>query len=598
MLVVHLDAALSVVAVGGGLAGLVVDPSRSIEGSSWLERAVPEDARARVGAELAALAADGVERAFAHDLVAPDGRAHQLEWRARRPSCSTGSAAAIVLAGVIARAESVRAPSPELPALQEELRREREIRAAVASSDRLALIVHDRDSVVRSVEGRAFVERGIDTSTIVGASMLTMYASVPGFPEAFAKALAGERTALSSRTERTAFEATYVPLFDARGAIEGVASVVVDVTPNAEAERELKRARDLLRSVIDSTPDWVFAKDREHRFLVVNEAFARSQDLSPEAMIGHLDSEFWPLELCEGDAATGRRGFHDDDRDAFEGRLIRNDHDRATMADGSLRVFDTYKGPLRDARGEVYGVLAYSRDVTEARAAAQALRDALAERETLLREIHHRVKNNLQMVASLVHFHAKGAPSAEAKASFADLSQRLLAMSLVHEKLYRSSDLSRVDLGEYVSALVHGLADSLATPHRVRVELASGGVRAPIEAALPAGMIVCELVTNALKHAYPEAEAGPVTVVVEADGGAVAITVRDEGVGLPPGFEATAPRSFGWTLVRALVDQLRGALSIGEGAGARVAFTFPLVERRRDRASSDALDAPSSREAP
>ncbi|MFN0253869.1 MAG: PAS domain S-box protein [Kofleriaceae bacterium] len=134
--------------------------------------------------------------------------------------------------------------------------------------------------------------------------------------------------------------------------------------------------RDLLRVVVDSSPDWIFVKDLEHRFLLVNEAFARAQKLAPEQMIGRRDTEFWSHELCEGDSAKSLRGFHHDDRDAFEGKPIRNPNDPATDADGTLRIFDTFKAPLRDPQGRVYGVLGFSRDVTELRRAESELRDS------------------------------------------------------------------------------------------------------------------------------------------------------------------------------------------------------------------------------
>ena len=148
---------------------------------------------------------------------------------------------------------------------------------------------------------------------------------------------------------------------------------------------DLKRAQQLLQDVIDSSPDWIFVKDLDHRFLLVNRSFAASQGLRPAEMHGHVDSEFWPLELCEGNPAKGIRGFHADDRDAFQGKLVRNDYDPATLQDGRLRIFDTYKGPLWGPDGGVYGVLCYARDMTkqqEAEAELQRVNDALEQRVT------------------------------------------------------------------------------------------------------------------------------------------------------------------------------------------------------------------------
>jgi PAS domain S-box-containing protein len=150
---------------------------------------------------------------------------------------------------------------------------------------------------------------------------------------------------------------------------------------------ELQQTQQLLQQVIDSTPDWIFVKDFEHRFLLVNQSFAQAQGILPTDMHGHVDSEFWRPELCEGDPAKGIRGFHADDRAAFQGQMVRNERDLATVQDGSLRIFDTYKGPLRRPDGQIYGVLCYSRDMTEQRvveerlqAAYQALEQRVADR--------------------------------------------------------------------------------------------------------------------------------------------------------------------------------------------------------------------------
>jgi PAS domain S-box-containing protein len=146
---------------------------------------------------------------------------------------------------------------------------------------------------------------------------------------------------------------------------------------------ELLQAQHLLQDVIDSSPDWIFAKDLDHRFLLVNQSFAASQGLQPSDMHGHVDSEFWPRELCEGNPEKGIRGFHADDRAAFQGELLRNEYDPATLQDGRLRIFDTYKGPLRRADGHIYGVLCYARDRTEQQEAEvelQRVNEALEKR--------------------------------------------------------------------------------------------------------------------------------------------------------------------------------------------------------------------------
>lgn len=146
-----------------------------------------------------------------------------------------------------------------------------------------------------------------------------------------------------------------------------------DVTERRRAEAADRRSRDLLRTVIDSTPDWVFVKDLDHRYLLVNRSYATGSGLHPPDMVGRPDTDFWPRELCFGDPARNVRGYREDDKRVFAGDVVRNPENSATLADGTVRLFDTIKLPIRSPDGTIYGVLGYSRDVTERREAEAAL---------------------------------------------------------------------------------------------------------------------------------------------------------------------------------------------------------------------------------
>ncbi|MGR8980730.1 MAG: EAL domain-containing protein [Gammaproteobacteria bacterium] len=138
-----------------------------------------------------------------------------------------------------------------------------------------------------------------------------------------------------------------------------------DISRRKQAEQETKKLRAWLHQIIDATPDWIFVKDPEHRFLLVNQAFANSQGVQPSQMTGRSDTDFWPAHLCHGDQNHGIRGFHAEDDEVITGKVVHHPADQATLADGRLRWFDTLMSPLRDADGDVVGVLAYARDITD-----------------------------------------------------------------------------------------------------------------------------------------------------------------------------------------------------------------------------------------
>lgn len=154
--------------------------------------------------------------------------------------------------------------------------------------------------------------------------------------------------------------------FDAMGIAVEALGTVEDISDHKHAEEEISQARNLLRTIIDATPDWIFAKDKQHRFLLVNEALANSQGLTQEAMLGKPDTDFWPEYLCYGNPAQSIRGFRADDEKAIAGMRVHNPADFASLADGQLHCFDTIKLPLRDsASGEIIGIVGYARDITE-----------------------------------------------------------------------------------------------------------------------------------------------------------------------------------------------------------------------------------------
>ena len=129
------------------------------------------------------------------------------------------------------------------------------------------------------------------------------------------------------------------------------------------SEEDHFRTRQILRAAIDVTPDVYFVKDWEHRLLLVSRSLSEAMGKDCELMEGHLDSEFWPLDECEGDPQTGRRGYHDEDREALQGVSTRTT-ERVVLGDGVEHIFHTDRVPLRDAKGNVFGILGYARDVT------------------------------------------------------------------------------------------------------------------------------------------------------------------------------------------------------------------------------------------
>ncbi len=204
----------------------------------------------------------------------------------------------------------------------------------------------------------------------------------------------------------------------------------------------------------------------------------------------------------------------------------------------------------------------------EQRRVEDDLRISLREKETLLREVHHRVKNNLQVISSLLHFQSKKLADAESRAVFAQARDRLRSLTLVHEKLYQSGTLSAIDFVDYLRSLLDHLAISLDARGRgIALEVEAGDLVLHIEQALPFGMIVSELVSNAFKYAFPAGRRGRVRVEARYDRERVVVSVSDDGVGLPAGFDPASSSGFGTRLVHNLAEQLDATVHYDSVAG-------------------------------
>jgi two-component sensor histidine kinase/CheY-like chemotaxis protein len=217
------------------------------------------------------------------------------------------------------------------------------------------------------------------------------------------------------------------------------------------------------------------------------------------------------------------------------------------------------------------------REVAERRAVEKALRTSLAEKEVLLKEVHHRVKNNLQIVSSLLSLQSLKFDDALAGA-FMDSQARVRAMALVHEKLYRSGDLSRIDFPDYLRQLSTFLLQAYRPKDKaVASDIQCRDLCLPVDFAIPCGLIVNELFTNSLKHAFTGRTSGIIRLRASQDGSQAHLVVEDDGVGFPPDFVMEEAESLGLQLVTNLTHQLSGTLTVDSGpSGSRFTLRFPV----------------------
>jgi two-component sensor histidine kinase len=204
------------------------------------------------------------------------------------------------------------------------------------------------------------------------------------------------------------------------------------------------------------------------------------------------------------------------------------------------------------------------------------LSEALAAKDLLLREVHHRVKNNLQTISSLLHMQAALLPDLAARQALRDAQLRVHSMALIHEQMYGDKDMHEVDFGEYAKRLTRDLFESFgAAGGRARLRFALDPVSLAMDQMIPCGLILNELVTNSLKYAFPGERGGEILVSLRSgDGGTVTLTVVDNGVGLPPDIGGKRSQSLGMRIVDILTRQLGGSMVQQSNGGVSSTVTF------------------------
>ncbi|MES2355277.1 MAG: PAS domain S-box protein [Pseudomonadota bacterium] len=263
---------------------------------------------------------------------------------------------------------------------------------------------------------------------------------------------------------------------------------------------------------------------------------------------------------------------------AIKGNGIFNAEFPIVWPDGQVRTIRSQAVLSRDRTGQPLTMTGVNWDVTDEKRQKEAIQAALMEKEILLKELYHRVKNNLQVISSLLNLQARTLPDGLARVALKEGSNRVRAMALVHEKLYQSGNLSSIALNEYIAELCKQLASTAMAEERGITVIADvAPIQASLDTAIPLGLLLNELVSNSLKHAFPHGRCGHVTVRLElrADN-TTELSIVDDGVGFPPDYDPMSSRSLGLKLVAALSAQIDGKLSLETREGARTTLIFQL----------------------
>jgi PAS domain S-box-containing protein len=307
-----------------------------------------------------------------------------------------------------------------------------------------------------------------------------------------------------------------------------------------------------------------------------NTGAERTFGYSERQILGQPAARFFtPEDVANGEAEKDLRRAVENGRTEDERWMVRQNGTRFWA-----RWVTT---PMRDNTGALRGFAKVLRDETERKAAADLLETSLKEKEILLREIHHRVKNNLHVITALVSLQSAKVSDPAVQAVFKELQDRVWAIAALHETLYASPNLSSILFGPYMEQLMRDLLrfHDIGTK-QIEVNAESDDVVLSIEQALPLGLILTELASNAFKHAFPHLSNGTIKVALrylpktDSDFSLCELAVQDTGLGVPNPGDLLESNSMGLQIVQLLTKQLNGTLHVDQNAGTRICVRFPL----------------------
>jgi PAS domain S-box-containing protein len=343
--------------------------------------------------------------------------------------------------------------------------------------------------------------------------------------------------------------------------------ISVIVTDRKDDDNQIR----LQARMLDAVGDAVIAVDTDQKIIFWNEAAIGMYGWRKEEVIGHNIIEVTVPELSQDDALKIIAQLNKGENWSGEYRVRHRDGHEFPVY-----VIDT---PVFDDNGNIIAIIGASRNISEQKRTDEERITSLKEKDVLLREIHHRVKNNLQLMSSLLDMSRTRTVDEQTRHILTDMMLKIQTMSQIHKRLYESKQLGKISLTGQIRDQISGLSEIFShNGHEIRCEINHEEVFLPVDQALPCALVINEILSNAYKHAFKGREHGTIEIVALQENDRIRITVHDDGIGLPAHFNISNSNSLGLKLIKTLVQhQLKGTLQVKNRNGTEISIEFPVL---------------------